>query len=115
MPEIQTSFLCPFAYATLRRRGAILGVKFCCIWGPVSRQTPPANPFSEALNVLVDFSIFFIFSFRGGERGESEAPGGGGGSVFSLKIPGGRGGGEGPGGCLGGNGGMFNSFKSGCP
>ena len=39
MPKIQTAFLCPSSYATLRRSGTtILGINFCCIWGPVYRQ-----------------------------------------------------------------------------
>ena len=50
MGEIQTSFLCPFSYATISRRGtqfweSIIG----CIWGPVSRQPPPRQPFSKPL------------------------------------------------------------------
>ena len=43
MPEIQTSFLCPFfCYATLTRRGTQF--RGSSIWGPASRQPPASQP-----------------------------------------------------------------------
>ena len=58
----------------------------------------------------MDSSDIFIFSLPRGGKGESEAPGMGGGR-FLLEIPRGgdgfsqEGGAQGPGGCLWGNGG----------
>ena len=44
----ETSFLCPFSYATLRRRGTQFWGSICAVFGAlVSRQPPPANPFSK--------------------------------------------------------------------
>ena len=44
-------FLCPFSYATLRKRGTqFWGSSFAVFW-PVSRQLPPASPFSKRLKL----------------------------------------------------------------
>ena len=53
VPEIQTSFLCPFSYATLRRKGStILGINSRSILAPLHRQLPPTNPFSKSLTLV---------------------------------------------------------------
>ena len=52
MPGIGASFLHPFFYASLRRRGThfwTMFCSFCSSWGFVSRQPPPANPLSKPL------------------------------------------------------------------
>ena len=52
MPEIRPLFCATFSHATLRIRGnTILGIKFCEVWGPVSRQPPAANPFSKTSDI----------------------------------------------------------------
>ena len=48
MPEIQTSFLCPFSYATLRRRGTQFWGSICAVFGDFLVANPlPPTPFSE--------------------------------------------------------------------
>ena len=72
------------------RRGAVLG------WtSPQSSGRKFLPEICVKIGHLVDVSDIFIFSARlGREKGESEAPGGGGGSLFLIENPTkGRGGG----------------------
>ena len=49
MPEIQTSFLCPFSYATLGEGEHNSGDQFSKCFGTRSSPTPPADPFPKPL------------------------------------------------------------------
>ena len=58
MSEIQTSFLCPFSYATLRRRGTqFWGSIFAVFWHPFVANPLLPTPFSKPLNVVDIFQF----------------------------------------------------------
>ena len=55
------------------------------------QHTPPDGLDGFAGSSWWTFQIFLIFFCSGEGKGESEAPVGGGGAIFLLKIPGGGG------------------------
>ena len=59
MPEIEASFLHPFSYASRKKGGTFLEeFLFACFLGFVSRQPPPANPFSKPLIQCMNLTQF---------------------------------------------------------